>query len=850
MCLTKTVRVAVIIIGMWAATNAAALSESELRGSGMGSCVAMDGNYAAVGASAGAANHGCVYVFKRGGDGSWTQTAVLTADDGGVSYAFGKSVGISGEWIIVGSPNWGFSNPVSSGHVYFFKRNADETWTQKASLAQTLVEDAPGQFISAHGTSVAIEGDYAVAGDPGFGVENRGAITVYQRAGDVWNVFKAASYQPGPVRAGLPIVRGLGYSVDISVLGATPYIVTGAPESSSDGLYNDGRAFLFKKNVASLSVVEIHCPDATLPHYFGHAVSLDWNDRGQLAAAVGSCLNNGYQGAVYLYDYNNDAGGCDPVAKLTRPALADGTGYYGVSVALRNDVLAVGAMWVGWEEEYGHNAPVWLYYRNQGGPNQWGLFGQVRSQYYVAQMMNFGDTWSSGMDKGVALSGNSLIVNAPNRTYLVGGVNTSGAAFVFGSGPGDSVRPQVAGVRFSEIADNSTSNGTKTAYIELFNPATNTVSLADTQLAVGKNGNWNMGSYRFSPFATIPSNGFLVVSAGALKDEFEHNWGIDLDTAPYNYEIGATNLHLNEGCSYRLEQVTRGSVPNPDTTNVLDTTVGFPGGCRAVRNSTAQDDWRYDNSMATPGTRDGDQFVYSARSLPFSEDWSSYDFASNSWTLLPASPNNWTANNYPNEYVKFDRSPIRTNFKDSLATPLLSGRAKGTIQLKFDLRLATYPYYNQGYTTDVLVVSADWITTNIVATYNDRWGDSTWNNESIDITSSARDQYFRVLFRTMGKNFNYLTAWYLDNISVTATEPTVAPSTITGLTLNPRMYNSLQMFWTPGSNGRLHRVYYGTNLVEGINQPLGTFSESMFLMRPPPQVNGAPSVFFRIQSLP
>lgn len=841
-----------LMASVLAAAKAVALTEQELQGSGAGSCVAIDGNYAAVGASGGAANHGCVYVFKRAGDGSWSQTAILTASDGGVSYAFGNSVGISGEWIIVGSRDWGFSNPVSSGHVYFFKRNANETWTQKASLAQTLVDGAPGQYISAHGASVAIEGDYAVAGDPGFGVDNRGAITVYQRSGDVWGVFQAVSHQPGVLGAGRPYVRSLGYSVDISVIGTTPYIVTGAPESSSDGVHGDGRAFLFLKVGASLNVMELNCQDATRPYYFGKAVSLDWNDRSQLSVAVGACLNDGYQGAVYLFDFVTQ------VAKLTRPALADGTGYYGVSVALRNDVLAVGAAWVGWEEEYGHNAPVWLYYRNQGGPSQWGLFGQVRSQYYVAQMMDFGNTWASGMDKGVALSGNSLIVNAPGRTYLVGGVNTTGAAFIFGADPGIGVRAGTAAVRISEIADKSTSNGTKTAYIELYNPATNFVSLADTQLAVGKNGSWNVGSYRFSPFATIPSNGFLVVSAGALKDEFEQSWGVDLDAATYNYEIGATNLHLNESCSYRLEQVTRGTVPNPDTTNVLETSVEFPGGCRAVHSSTAQDDWHFDNSyMCTPGSLDWDQFVYSAQALPFREDWSSYGVTSNNWTIYTstAGKTNWTANNYPNAYVKYDISPNRsTGFKDSLASPLLSGRAKDTIRLGFDLSLVMYPwsppFVNKGYTTDVLVVSADWITTNIVATYTDIAGDTTWNNQSIDITSSARDQYFRVLFRTTGKNFNYLKAWYLDNISVTATEPALTQPTITRLMLNPRMYNSLQMFWTAGSNGRLHRVYYGTNLLEGIRHPLGIFSESSFLMQPPPDVKGAPSVFFQVRSLP
>jgi hypothetical protein len=829
---------------MWAARNAVALSESELRGSGMGSSVAMDGNYAAVGASSGAANHGCVYVFKRGGDGSWSQTAILTADDGGVSYAFGKSVGISGEWLIVGSRDWGFSNPISMGRVYFFKRNANETWTQKASLGPTLFEQY--QVTAAFGASVAIEGDYAVAGDPNYGVDRRGSVTLFQRAGDVWNVINTAFYQPSP-----GAVRNLGYSVDLSVVGNSPHILAGAPDSN--------RAFHLWRPLGSLVIQELVSGGAASDHYFGHAVSFDWY-RGHLSAAVGSCLNNDNQGAVYLFEYNGVV--WTQTAKLTRPNLADGTGYYGVSVSLRNDVLAVGAAWVGWEEAFGHNSPVWLYYRNQGGPNQWGLFGQVRSQDYVAQMMGFGDTWASGMDKGVALSGDSLIVNAASRTYLVNGANTTGAAFVFGSGPGDSVRPQVACVRISEIADNSTSNGAKTAYIELYNPSTNKVSLADTQLAVGKNGNWNYDSYRFPPWASIPPNGCLVVSEGALMDDYEQAWNVDLDTAAYNYEIGSTNLHLAGGCSYRLEQVTLADVPpNPDTTNVLDTTVVYPGGCRIVRDSQAADDWHFEKSgpwdPSTPGTLDNGQFSCAPVALPFNENWSSYSFTSNNWTIYSSTPGktNWTANNYPDSYAKFANYPSRNSgFNDFLASPLLSGRAKGTINLGFDLNLVMRsfgpPSVNKGYTTEVLVVSADGSTTNIVATYTDINGDWMWDRQFIDITSFAHEQYFRVLFHMTGQNVTYLTGWYLDNISVTATDKVVEPATITRLTLNPRMVNSLQMFWTPGANSRLHRIYYGTNLLEGINQPLGLFSDMSAIMRPPPNVNGAPAVFFRIQSLP
>jgi hypothetical protein len=796
-----------------------------------------------------------VYVYKCQADGTWSQTAILTASDYGGSYsAFGTSVGISGDWIIVGAP-WYHVGSDYTGRVYFFKRNGDESWTEKASVGSTATDP------STHGASVAIDGIYAVAGDPGAGMTGAGCITVYKRVDDVWNLYQCRVQNPDGW------VRELGSSVDICTVGDVAYIVAGAPGSylvgHLDRMY--GRAFSFTTFAGSLSPVEIVCQDVANQEYFGSAVSIDYSDRGQLSVAVGAFGNEGAwleeTGAVYVFNFGAIL--WTQVAKLRPPIIATQQMRYGSSISLRNDVLAAVGDWgLDWYPAIsGLNAPVYLYYRHQGGQEQWGLFDEVRSQHYDTDEMDFGGRCASSSisDKGLALCGSRLLVGAPARQYLVGEVRTTGAAFVFTPGPGVGARPAAAGVRISEIADNSPSNRSSTAYIEIYNPTNVFVSLADTLLVIenpqflgGKNGGENLGYYRFSPFTTIPSNGCLVVSAGAFMDAFEQHWGVDLDTAPYNYEIGADPLQLGEGCAYRLEQINRGSVPNPDTTNLLDRSVASPGGCRTVHYSTATDDWKYDHVFAcSPGMIDADQFIYSARTLSFTEDWSSFDFIENGWSFTAGLKGNWSAQEkYPNEIATFHWTPYRSSsFSYGLETPLLSGRAMETVQLGFDLRLDMSSGMNKGYKVEVQVAVAagGW---NTVATYTDVLGDTTWNGQSVDISSYARDQYFKVRFLVSGANTTYLNDWYLDNISVTATEPVLTPPTITGLTLNPRMYNSLQMFWTPGSNGRLHRVYYGTNLVEGINQPLGTFSESSFLMRPPPQVNGAPSVFFRIQSLP
>lgn len=858
---TGCIRVAWMMVCTLMAGVVAALDEHELRGNLMGSSVAMDGDYAVTGASSWNSNQGRVYVHKRQADGTWSQTAILTASDYGGSYsAFGTSVGISGDWIIVGAP-WYHEGANYTGRVYFFKRNGDESWTEKASIGSVATEP------DSHGSSVAIDGIYAVAGDPGAGMNNAGCITVYKRVGDVWNLFQCRVHNPNGW------VRALGSSVDICTIGDVAYIAAGAPGSYLDAIQSDrayGRAFSFTTTFAgSLSPVEIVCQDVANQECFGSAVSIDYSDRGQLSVAVGAYANEGAwldeTGAVYVFNFGAIL--WTQVAKLRPPIIATEYMRYGSSISLRNDVLAAVGDWgLDWYPAIsGLNAPVYLYYRHQGGQEQWGLFDEVRSKHYEASEMDFGGfcASSSVSDKGLALSGSSVLVGAPARQYLVDDVRTTGAAFVFTPGPGVGARPAAAGVRISEIADNSPSNRSSAAYIEIYNPTNVFVSLADTLLVIenpqflgGKDGGENLGYYRFSPFTTIPSNGCLVVSAKAFMDEFEQHWGVDLDTAPYNYEIGADTLQLGEGCAYRLEQINRGSVPNPDTTNLVDRSVAAPGGCRTVHDSTAMDDWSYGNSMmCSPGVIDANQFIYAPRSLPFTEDFSSYDFAANGWSFTDGLKGHWSADaKYPEEIATFYWAPyISSSFSYGLETPLLSGRAKETVLLGFDLRLVMYPhtpaYFNKNNKVEIQVAAAGGVW-NTMATYTDLLGDTTWNGQSVDISSYARDQYFKVRFLVSGPNTAYLYEWLLDNISINATEPVLTPPTITRLTLNPLMLNSLQMTWSAGSKGRLHRVYYGTNLVEGINEPLGTFSESTFIMRPPPQVNGAPAVFFRIQSLP
>ncbi|CAG9462126.1 unnamed protein product [Pedinophyceae sp. YPF-701] len=102
---------------------------------------------------------GCVYVFQEQPDGSWAQTDKLLAEDGAAGDRFGFSLEMSGRAAVVGAPN----HQTNAGAAYVYER-AQGSWEMAAKLAP----DNAGaeQF----GRTVAISGGIIIVGANSFGV--------------------------------------------------------------------------------------------------------------------------------------------------------------------------------------------------------------------------------------------------------------------------------------------------------------------------------------------------------------------------------------------------------------------------------------------------------------------------------------------------------------------------------------------------------------------------------------------------------------------------------------------------------------------------------------------------------
>lgn len=145
--------------------------------------VSVDGDTALVGThleDARGNESGAAYVFTRT-NGSWEQQAKLTANDAQEADRFGWTVSLHGDTALVGAPGED-ENGNDAGAAYVFART-NGTWTQQAKLTAN-----DGRFRDIFGQSVSVSGDTALVGAYGerLGSSGAGAAYVFTRSGTSW----------------------------------------------------------------------------------------------------------------------------------------------------------------------------------------------------------------------------------------------------------------------------------------------------------------------------------------------------------------------------------------------------------------------------------------------------------------------------------------------------------------------------------------------------------------------------------------------------------------------------------------------------------------------------------------
>jgi FG-GAP repeat len=149
-----------------------------------GYSVAISGDTIVVGALNGTnVDKGSAYIFSRntGGTNAWGRVKELVVNDGVADDQFGKSISISGNTIVVGAFWDDVATNINQGSAYVFER--DQSGINKWGLVKKLMasdgaaSDAFGSSVSISGNTIVIGVDNHIVGTKG----NLGAAYVFER---------------------------------------------------------------------------------------------------------------------------------------------------------------------------------------------------------------------------------------------------------------------------------------------------------------------------------------------------------------------------------------------------------------------------------------------------------------------------------------------------------------------------------------------------------------------------------------------------------------------------------------------------------------------------------------------
>ena len=216
----------------------------------------LEGNLIICGAPGDNGWTGSFYIFENE-SGTWTETQKILAPSPTSGEAFGISVSISGDFIVVGSND--SNGSIGSAHIY--KKEANGVWNH---VQEILASDgAPQDYF---GTSVSIDGDYLVVGAYGDDSVSGSAYVFQKDASDVWSEVQK-------ITATTPVIEAhFGFNCEIK----GDLIVVGAPHYYATTL---GQAHVFKRDASGVwnENEQVQSSDIAIEDHYGWSVAMDTN---------------------------------------------------------------------------------------------------------------------------------------------------------------------------------------------------------------------------------------------------------------------------------------------------------------------------------------------------------------------------------------------------------------------------------------------------------------------------------------------------------------------------------------------------------------------------------------------
>jgi hypothetical protein len=241
-------------------------------GDQFGRSVVLSEDTAVIGAYYRAVRQGATYVFERRGN-TWRQQAKLTASDAAEGDAFGYSLAMALDTLVIGA----FGKASNQGAAYVFTRS-DSAWHEQGKLTASN-----GAAFDQFGFSVAVSGDMAVIGAP-VKSNRQGAAYVFTRNGSAWKEQARLAASDDAFDS--------AFGNSVAVGGEA--VLIGAPAEAR----RQGAVYLFSRSGSAWKEqAKLTAPDRAAHAYFGNAVAASRD-----TALIGvSASNPADQGAAYVF---------------------------------------------------------------------------------------------------------------------------------------------------------------------------------------------------------------------------------------------------------------------------------------------------------------------------------------------------------------------------------------------------------------------------------------------------------------------------------------------------------------------------------------------------------------------
>ncbi len=412
-------------------------------GAHVGQSVSISGNYAIAGGDMDSGDEsgsnyiycaGTAYIFERDINGNWSEGQKVVASDRGASDHFGISVGISGNYAIVGAifddeDALGENTMSAAGSAYIFKRDESGTWNEVQKIVASD-RDEGDRF----GISVSISDNYAIVGAY-FEDEDTSGIFTFIDAGSAYIFEMDESGTWNEVKKIVAPDRGVDDRFGRSVSISGNYAIVGAENEDEDvsgenTFLSAGSAYIFEVDERGYwnKVQKIVASERAEGDFFGKSVSI-LGDKAIVAAYASDVEKGGGTlfdaGSAYIFE-RDESGYWIEVKKIVA-SDGDTDDGFGNSVGICGDYAIVGASADGenaqGEDTIFYAGSAYIFKRN--GSGNWDEVQKI-----VASDRDTGDYFG----EAVAISGDYIIVGAVHNDLDIDKsepIGEHGSAYIF-----------------------------------------------------------------------------------------------------------------------------------------------------------------------------------------------------------------------------------------------------------------------------------------------------------------------------------------------------------------------------------------------------------------------------------